>query len=160
MRNNKDFRNYYDNIKKIANCDFGEIYEVKIKDGDERRAIKLINKNLIKNEIKNKCKKEPTIEEINKYINCFINEIKNMEIIEGKKKDNDNAVKFYEYFETENEFVIVMELCDEKLNFLLSKKQKEEESFTIEEVSDILNQLNYTFKIMIENNIIYKDLKL
>ena len=160
MRNNKDFRNYYDNIKKIANCDFGEIYEVKIKDGDERRAIKLINKNLIKNEIKNKYKKEPTIEEINKYINCFKNEIKNMEIIEGKNRDNDNAVKFYEYFETENEFVIVMELCDEKLNYLLSKKQKEKESFTIEEVSDILNQLNYTFKIMIENNIIYKDLKL
>ena len=38
-----------------------------------------------------------------------------MKLIEGLNKENKNTVKFYESFETEKEFVIVMELCDENL---------------------------------------------
>ena len=77
MKKIKDYRNYYDNFKKIGNCDFGDIYEVKIKNKNEKRAIKLINKNSIKNEIEKKYLKESNIEKMNKYIksiNCFNNE--------------------------------------------------------------------------------------
>ena len=55
------------------------------------------------------------------YIDGFYNEITVMEMLESEK-DNDNTVKFYEFFDTDNEFVIVMELCDENLLDFLAKK--------------------------------------
>ena len=49
------------------------------------------------------------------YIDTLYNEIKNMKIVEGKNNENINTVHFHEYFETKNEFVIIMELCDDSL---------------------------------------------
>ena len=82
-----------------------------------------------------------------------------MKILEGKDKNNINSVKFYEYFHTEKEFCIVMELCDENLFQILSKKEINK-GFDIDEIKNILNHLNNSFKIMFENNIIHRDLKL
>jgi len=82
-----------------------------------------------------------------------------MKLVEGKNKENINAVKFYEYFENENEFCIVMELCDGNLFQLLTQK-KENEGFNQDEIYDILNQLNNTFKIMYENKLVHRDIKL
>ena len=54
-----------------------------------------------------------------------MNEIENMKIC---SENNDNSVKYYESFETENEFAIVLELCDEsltkfkKIKVLIQKK--------------------------------------
>ena len=50
-----------------------------------------------------------------------------------------------------------MELCDDNLYNILKKK---EGGFSIEEIREIILQLNKTFKIMNENNIIHRDLKL
>ena len=47
----------------------------------------------------------------------------------GEGKNNENTVKYYEYFD--NEFAIVMELCDECLTNLIIKRQK---YFSIEEI--------------------------
>lgn len=82
-----------------------------------------------------------------------------MKIIEGKNKDNINTVKFYEYFHTEKEFCIVMELCDENLFQILSKKEQNK-GFDIDDIKNILTKLNKSFKIMSENNIVHRDLKL
>jgi hypothetical protein len=47
-----------------------------------------------------------------------------MKIAEGIDKDNENTIKFIEYYDCEDEFVIVMELCDENLaNFIATKKE-------------------------------------
>ena len=70
--------------------------------------------------------------------------------------NNINSVKFYECYDTENEFVIVMELCDNDLKKILREKK----SFNKDEIKEILQQLNNTFKIMINNKIIHRDLKL
>ena len=96
---------------------------------------------------------------MNQYINNFKNEIKFMEIMEGKNKENKNTVKFYEYFNTENEFVIVMELCDGNLTQLFRNKKKGE-GLSIDEIYNILIQLNNSFKIMNEKKIVHRDLKL
>ena len=40
----EDFRNYYDIIKKIGEGGFGIVYEAKIKNTEELRAIKVIDK--------------------------------------------------------------------------------------------------------------------
>ena len=68
-----------------------------------------------------------------------------MKTLIGTQNDNENAVKFYEYFETEDELIIIMELYDINLiNYLIKNKGK----LSIEEIYEILNQLNRTFKIM------------
>ena len=50
-----------------------------------------------------------------------------------------------------------MELCDNNLQNILNKKK---EAFNVDEVYDIMSQLNNTFKIMSESNIVHRDLKL
>ena len=53
-----------------------------------------------------------------------------------------------------------MELCDKNLLQLLNKRVMEKgKGFSIEEIYEIMEQLNNTFKIMKENNIIHRDLK-
>ena len=81
-----------------------------------------------------------------------MNEIENMKICENKY-----SVKFYESFENENILAIVMELCDNNLSNILIKKK---EGFNIKEIYEIMYQLNKTFKIMKENKIVHRDIKL
>ena len=150
-RENKDFREYYVVIKKIGEG-FGEIHEAIEKETKKKRAIKIIDKNLIVNPFRNKLIKDPTPEQMKPYINCFYNEINNM-----KKCEGENSVKFYEFFDTKDEFVIVMELCDENLISYIAKKKT---GLSIDEIKDIILQLNNTFKLMNKNKIIYRDLKL
>ena len=80
-----------------------------------------------------------------------------MEIVEGKNKENNNTVKFYEYFDNKDEFAIVMELCDDNL---LSPFAKRNGPFNPDEIYDILNQLNNSFKIMSQNQLVHRDLNL
>ncbi len=136
MKENKDFLDYYTIINTIGEG-IGTIYKVEKKETKEKRAIKVIDKKNINPKV-------------------IINEIKNMKISEGKNKQNKNTVKYYECFENNEEIALVMELCDEDLLSLLAKKDKFEPS----EILNILSQLNNTFKIMNENKIMYKDLKL
>jgi len=71
-------------------------------------------------------------------------------------ENNENSIKYYQHFETDNEFVIVMELCDENLiDFIQFKKD-----FNINDIYELLCQINNTFKIMKENKIAHRDLKL
>ena len=138
MRNEK-YHDYYDLMDKpIGNGGCGTVYKAKIKGRDEYRAIKVINKNNIQD------------------INNLEREIEFMKLCGSK--GNENSVKFYECFNTEDEFAIVMELCDENLYNLSRKKEKS--AFTSEEILNILNQLNNTFRIMVNSHICHRDLKL
>ena len=82
------------------------------------------------------------------------NELKNMKICCNK---NENSVKLYEYYNYKDKIAIIMELCDNSLQKILDERK---EGFKIEEIYNIMNQLNNTFKIMNENNIIHRDIKL
>ena len=72
-------------------------------------------------------------------------------------ENNENSIKFYESFETDDEFSIVMELADENLNKFT--KHKENKRLNIQEIREILIQLNNTFKIMNEKKIVHRNLK-
>ena len=159
-REEEDFRKYYEIIgKPIGEGGFGKVYKVKEKEKNEERAIKVMDKEKIRNDYfsNNLCKM--TDEDMKIYIDSYENEIKYMKIMEGKNKENINTVKYYEYFHTENEFAIVMELCDNNLTKLFENKKKGE-GLNIDEIYNILIQLNNSFKIMYENKIIHRDLKL
>ena len=141
----EDYKNYYEIIgDKIGFGNFGSVYKAKVKNSDEMRAIKVIDID---------CDDD---EEIEIGINAIINELNNMKICSNENK-NEHSVKFYEYFRYKKEFAIVMELCDDNLFKFLKKRKK---GFEPLEIYDIMSQLNQTFKIMVEKNIVHRDIKL
>ena len=67
-----------------------------------------------------------------------------------KDNKNKNSVNIYNIFNNEKKYVIMMELCDDNLKNILEKKKS---GFNVEEIYEILEQLNNTFKIMVKNKI-------
>ena len=153
MEKSKNFKDYYNLGKSLGRGKFGQVYEATTKDQNEKRAIKILDKKTIKKNYKEMNFQDPTDEEMEPYIKCFDNEVRNMKLAMGKDGDNPNAVKFYDCFEDENEYAIVMELCDTTLlNYL--DKIKEEENYKI------ISQLNKTVKIMVDTELVYIDIRL
>jgi len=158
-RSNKNYEDYYEIIKGIGNGGFGTIYKGREKNKDELIALKVIDLNIIRENIMYEINENEDIEEkLKSYINGFIEEF---EIMKKCCINNNNSVKCYEYFNNDKNFVIIMELCDNNLSqLLLAKKQKDNRYFNSEEILEIMKQLNNAFKIMMENKIIHRDLKL
>ena len=71
----------------------------------------------------------------------------NIEIENMQKCQCENSVKIYDYYDTEKEFIIIMELCDETLFHVLCRKEQER-GFKSEEIKYVLLQLNKVFKKM------------
>ena len=86
------------------------------------------------------------------YVNSLNREIDNM-----KKCKCENTVGLYDFYEDDENFVMIMELCDTSLsnNFKARKK-----AYTTNEIYEIFSDLNNTFKIMHKNKIAHRDLKL
>ena len=74
---------------------------------------------------------------------------------------SENVVDLYDYLETENSIIFVLELCDCDLSEYLSKNHKEEKKgMDIASIKKIFNDLNKAIKILHQNNIIHRDIKL
>ena len=147
-----NYEDFYENMQLIGNGTFSSVYKSKVKDKEEYVAIKLADKEKIKLGLRNEYNKQNIEYEYYRTVNYY-NEVKYLEIC---GKNNENSVKYIQHFETENEFIIVMELCDMNLvDFIKFKKD-----FTISDINDFLCQINNTFKIMKEKNIAHRDLKL
>ena len=135
---NDDFKNYYEKQGLLGRGQYGKVYKGMNKKTKEIRALKVMNIDY----------------DEDKFLSHIKNELKNMKICSN---NNDNSVKIYECFHHERKFVLVMELCDNSLQKILDEKK---EGYTCEEIYNIINQLNNTFKIMNENKIIHRDIKL
>ena len=79
-----------------------------------------------------------------------------MKLIQGKNNDNDYTVKFYKHFNNNDEFIIIMELCDDTLLNYFVKKGK----FSSDEIYILLSQLNISFKELEENKLVHRALNL
>ena len=153
-----NYEEYYEIIKLIDSGAYGHVYKGREKSTKELRAIKVISLEKIKENLLSQYEANEIEEQLNLCINGFIEEYNNMKICSN---NNNNSVKCYEYFNNKDNFVIIMELCDKNLSEVLKQRVKnEKKGFNIEEIYEIMNQLNNTFKIMKENNIIHRDLKL
>ena len=156
MKIEKNYQDIYDiNKKKIGSGSFGNVFKAKYKDKEEYVAIKIIDKDNIKEGLRQLYLNDDIEKEYLKIEQCLIKEVQYM------KKcsiNNNNSIKVYDIYNTEEEFVIVMELCDENLMNLLVKKGKDG-GFYLSEIYNILMQLNNTFKIMSEDKIAHRDLK-
>ena len=135
---NDHYKKYYEKKDLIGKGQYGKVYKVINNKTKEIRAIKIMD-----------------IDEDEKIFMMHMNnELKNMKICSN---NNINSVKLYECFHFNKKYAIVMEFCDDNLQNILNRKK---EGFTCEEIYNIMNQLNNTFKIMNENKIIHRDIKL
>ena len=152
MIRNEDFRFYYEIPENaLGQSPFALIYEGKKKNSNISKAIKVYQKNEVNEYLKDKLNRIPTEEELQKYFNAFRNEAINMEILQGKNRENRNAVildecfetfETNECFETNNEFVIIMEKCDNDIFNHLS----ENGCFNAEEIYEINLLLDHIMK--------------
>ena len=92
----------------IGEGGYGQVDKALIKGTDERRAVNIIDKNKIREDYKSENYRYPTDEEIKPYFDDLKDEIKFMKTMEGENEDNENTVKFLEFFEYNDIFVIVM----------------------------------------------------
>ena len=124
----------------IGEGSFGKIYKGINKITKEIVAIKTIDKRKSKELPRN-------------YLPMMIEkEIKYM-----KQCECENTVKFYNYYEEEKYYIIVMELCDCTLEKYILKRGK---SLSVDEIYEIYSNLNNAFKKMNEYNIVHRDIKL
>ena len=107
-------------IDFIGEGGFGACYRAKIINTNEKRAIKIIDKNKIKESYKRDYFIEPTDEDLKPYYDDLLKEINFMKKME--EGNNENTVKFYEHFDYNDKFYIVMELCDMNLLDYFSKR--------------------------------------
>ena len=81
----------------------------------------------------------------------------NFEQNEIIKINSDNSISILETFDTEENFYIIMELSLCNLDDFIKIRKN---PLSITEIQNFLIQLNNVFKIMLEKNIIHKNLKL
>ena len=154
----EDYKEYYDILKVIGNGAYGVIYKGKEKGTQKEIAIKEINYEKIEENLLLEYGAENLEKEMKKYKEALIQEF---EIMKKCSKNNVNSLKCYKYYSNEEYFVIIMELCDENLSKVLKEKiKKDKRGFNSDELLKIFNQLNIAFKVMKENKIIHRDLKL
>ena len=89
------------------------------------------------------------------YIDELIEEFKISEKRRGPDKENIYTLIYEQYFQTDDEFCIVEELCDGDLLRLKNNKK-----CNAKEIYQVFNQLNNTFKIIKEYDLYVKDLRL
>ena len=110
----------YDKGKIIGYGVYGNIYKCQNKSSKNYVAIQEIEKK--------------------KVNQMYMEEIKIM-----KKIENENSIILKEYFDTEDYFYIVMELCICNLEECI---QMRENGFSINEIKEVLIQINNTLKLM------------
>ena len=133
---------------------YGEVYKGRIKNTDEFRAIKIINKKEIKEYIKyfyDEYNYEKKSKEIDNVLYDYINNMKFL-----NDENEDIFLKYYEYYEEKDKLIIITELCDDNLyNFLEIKN-----SLNIDKIHNLIQILNKGFKKMNNKNIIHGNIKL
>jgi serine/threonine protein kinase len=132
----------YELLEKIDEDTFGIVYKAKLKNADELRAIKIINKQSMI-DIGEDFFQDVMLKSFDNMTICCLNNI--------------NSVKLHEYSITDKELIIATELMDENLEKFLRKR---DQGLSAQEILEILTQLNNTFKIMVNNLIVHRDIKL
>ena len=150
----EDYKNYYIDEGVISDEDYYKIHKASRMNTYEKFAIKVFDFNNIISDYKNDNLTDPNQKDMEAFVQGLIEQVKNMLIL---GQQNINSVQLYQCFLTKNEFAIVMEFCDTDL---MKKFCSLQNPFSLQEVRGILNQLNNTFRIMANNNIIHGDLKL
>ena len=121
----------------LGEGNFGIVMKIEIK--GKNYAAKIINKQVAELNLNQ--------EELKKLVERELSALKIM-------SECENSVKLYDYFEEEDYYIFILELCDKTLNDCLKER-----NFNNQEILSIMIDLNKAFKIMNKNNIIHRDIK-
>ena len=108
----QNYEEYYETIKVIGIGGYGCVYKGRNKKTKKLRAIKVMDIEKIEENLSSQYEREEIEEHLKLWIEGFKEEYEYMKICSN---NNNNSVKCYEYFNNENNFVIIMELCDQNL---------------------------------------------
>ena len=135
--------NQYKLKEKIGEGSYGTVYKAEdTKNKNNLVAIKQLSKSKI-------CENAYLFEALKKELDIM------------KLISDENSVKLMDFFETEEKYNLVMELCDSDLDVQLKKiNQKNHKSFSELELFEIMTQFNKIFHKLQENHVIHRDLKL
>ena len=111
-RTKENYEEYYEIIKIIDSGAYGHVYSGREKTTKELRAIKVISLEKLQENLSYQYEANEIEEQLHLCIKGFIEEFNNMKICSN---NNNNSVKCYEYFNNKENFVIIMELCDQNL---------------------------------------------
>ena len=135
----------FSNLKLISAGSCGDVYSAySIKDKKEV-CLKKINKE--------KMRLNYQQNELNDYLNDLNNEIRILKLF----SKNENSLKFYGTYDEGNNKIIVMEKCDMNLKEYVKKRNA---SLKPNEIKEKFLKMNELFKLIQDNNIIHRDLKL
>ena len=121
-------------ISKFGYGTYGKVYKVQNIKTNEYFAMKEIEK-----------------EKFEGTENKLLNEVEIM-----NKIKTENSVLINEVIENKEYLYIIMDLCEYNLEDYIKRRKN---PISINEIREVLNQLNNTFKIMLNENIIHRDLK-
>ena len=137
----KEYIKNVKNLKEIGSGQFGVVYKLVYK--GEEYAIKKISKKIIDY--------NPD-KEYGEYLKKAV--IREIEIL-GRMSQFENSVKLYYFFNDENDYILVLELCDTDLKKLLEHREK----FNAPEILFIMEGLNKPLKYMHRNGLLHRDIK-
>ena len=150
MNLEKEITNRYEISEVIGVGQFSQVFKAVDKKSKIIYALKIYDKAKIQKELI-----EEYLEEIDKNKNEVKDSIRNeAEIMRICK--SENVVELYDYFETDNSIIFVLEFCDYNLQqYYLKKKELD-----IATIQKIFNDLNKAIKILHQNKLIHRDIKL
>ena len=158
-RKYQDYNKYYKKKDFIDNGGYGSVHKGIMRKTNEPIAIKIINLEKIREALLSDA--NTNVNGLDKMLENYIKGFEEEFNIMKTFSQCSNSVQCYDYFINNNSFIIIMELCDKNLLKLLTERfTKTKKGFQVGEIFEIMKQLNNAFKIMYDNKIIHRDLKL
>ena len=135
--------NDYEIQKNIGGGGFSKIYKAFDKKNKRFCALKIIDTKLIDKS-----------NEKDYLLNMIMHEIKIMKLCKSA-----NFVEIYDFFQTKDSFVIVMELCDTDLENYIKDYKNKNEYIKISIIQQLFKDLNNAIEILYKNHVIHRDIK-
>ena len=143
--------------KLIIRGKFGEFVKGKDLETNEIACIKQFSKREIHEEMANKYLDDKNIikEEINHIHENLAQQANLLKKISNKIK---YSCKFKDFFETENDFYLIMTYYDDNLENYLIKKNEKKKTLFPNLINKIFKQLNEVFKELLNNHIVHRNI--
>ena len=151
--NNDDEMPFYQNSKyedfekigkKVGAGTFSKVYKCKNKKTGDIYAMKIIEK-----------RSESQLDQQDKQVR---REIQNLFKCYHWEK-NYNTLKIFNFFETEEEFILILNYCDTNLEKLVNERYKNKK-MPLKDIKLLFLELNNGFRNIYEENVIHRDIKI